>query len=250
MKNRIIILITFSILIVLILGIFVACKKVNSNIDDSSQADETVDKGGILFNYDGMPIATFVFQVEKGKELKVEVALFEDKAPETCKNFIKLAESGHYNGSIIHRLKKYDINDPRENIGIIQGGGYKLVYDEDGKGIITSLSSVEPIANEYNNNESFTGNNDLKNELGSLAMARTDEPKTTDQFYFNTIANSGFDNNYAVFGKCINTSSLDAIVEIGKAKTVMIKNTMFTDFPFPIITILRVEISKKPIHEG
>ena len=160
----------------------------------------------------------------------------------TCENFKTLVLAGHYDGSLIHRLVK-------ENIYIIQGGGYKLIPKDDGSNnmILKKLDSIAPITNEYNDNNEWVtkgGNNTIQHEAGVIAMARTDNPAiTTDQFYFNFNDNLGFNNRYAAFGKCIDEVSLLNLVELGKSETGTIA-AGFADFPIPVIEVVAVTIDE------
>ena len=78
----------------------------------------------------------------------IKLELYPEKAPDTVKNFVEYVESGHYNGTIFHRVI---------NGFMIQGGG----FDKDMKQKPTNA----PVKNEANNG--------LKNESGTVAMART-----------------------------------------------------------------------------
>ncbi|MCK4554976.1 MAG: peptidylprolyl isomerase [Candidatus Aenigmarchaeota archaeon] len=105
----------------------------------------------------------------------IKFELFEDKAPTTTANFIKLAESGFYNGLTFHRY---------EPGFVIQGGDPK----GDGTG-----GSAENIPLEIHP--------DLKHVQGALAMARASDPNSAScQFYITLEASHFLDDNYAVFG--------------------------------------------------
>ena len=116
---------------------------------------------------------------------EIVVELDQEKAPKTVANFLSYVKSGHYKGTIFHRV----IND-----FMIQGGGMdaKLVTKRTGK----------PVQNEAKNG--------LKNELYSLAMARTADPHSaTSQFFINVANNESLDYpgkdgfGYTVFGKVV-----------------------------------------------
>ncbi len=115
----------------------------------------------------------------------IKVQLFEDKAPETVKNFLSYVDSGHYQGTLFHRVI--------ENF-MIQGGG----YDEN--------MSLKPTPNRVK----CEANNGLSNKAGTIAMARTSDPHSaTCQFFINTKDNSFLDFTaetmqgwgYCVFGE-------------------------------------------------
>jgi peptidyl-prolyl cis-trans isomerase B (cyclophilin B) len=117
----------------------------------------------------------------------ITLELNAEKAPKTVENFISYVESGHYDGTIFHRV----IED-----FMIQGGG----MDNE----MNSKSTNPPIQNEANNG--------LQNEYGSIAMARTGDPHSASaQFFINTSDNGFLDFQsetqdgwgYCVFGKVI-----------------------------------------------
>lgn len=132
-------------------------------------------------------------------EIKIE--LFAEEAPKTVENFLNYVKSGFYDGLIFHRVIPGFM---------VQGGGMLPGMDEkDGNA---------PIENEANNG--------LKNEIGTLAMARTMEPHSaSSQFFINT-ANNTFLNfrsetsdgwGYAVFAKVV--EGMDIVEAIEKVET-------------------------------
>lgn len=117
----------------------------------------------------------------------IVIRLNERKAPITCANFVQYVKSGHYDGTIFHRVIK-DF--------MIQGGGFTDNMKEK--------PTHAPIRNEANNG--------LKNEKYTIAMARTNDPHSASaQFFINTRNNNFLDFKsqkngewgYAVFGKVI-----------------------------------------------
>ena len=129
----------------------------------------------------------------------IVIELNADKAPKTVKNFLDYVSSGHYAGTIFHRVIPGFM---------IQGGGFTAdMGEKDGR---------PPIQNEADNG--------LANQRGTLAMARTPDPHSaSDQFFIN-VANNGFLNHrgktaegwgYAVFGKVVEGMDVvDAIVKV------------------------------------
>mgnify|MGYP001384513568 CR=1 FL=1 len=122
--------------------------------------------------------------------------LNEDKAPETTKNFQAYVEQGHYNGTVFHRVISGFM---------IQGGGFDLGLKQKPTG--------DPIKNEADNG--------LKNDVGTIAMARTNDPHSaTAQFFINTSDNDFLNHKskdmqgwgYAVFLRLLlwSTSALYA----------------------------------------
>ena len=138
-----------------------------------------------------------VMKTSKGD---VKIELFKDKAPISTENFIKYVESGHYNGTVFHRVIPGFM---------IQGGGFAPDMSQK--------KTMAPIKNEATNG--------LKNLKGTLAMARTPDPNSaTAQFFINTVDNAFLDHKdmgqgfgYAVFGKV--TEGMDVVSKIEKVKT-------------------------------
>jgi len=131
----------------------------------------------------------------------ITLTLDANKAPKTVANFLQYVKNGHYDGTIFHRV----INN-----FMIQGGGMTAGLKEK--------SSGAQIENEANNG--------LKNERGTVAMARTSDPHSaTAQFFINVNDNDFLNHTapnaqgwgYAVFGKV--TNGLDVVDAIRKVKT-------------------------------
>ncbi len=152
----------------------------------------------------------------------IVLELFEDKAPETVKNFLRYVEEGFYEGTIFHRVIKNFM---------IQGGG----MDEH----MHEKETFEPIKNEADNG--------VKNEAYTVAMARTMDPHSaTAQFFINTMDNAFLNHRakseegwgYAVFGKVVEgTEVVDDIknVETGS-------RGFHEDVPKEAVTILKAEV--------
>ena len=143
-------------------------------------------------------MAKVLLKTNKGD---ITLSLDAVKAPKTVANFLQYVKSGHYDGTIFHRV----INN-----FIIQGGGMGVGMKEKSTGT--------PIENEANNG--------LKNERGTVAMARTSDPHSaTAQFFINVNDNDFLNHTapsaqgwgYAVFGKV--TDGLDVVDAIRKVKT-------------------------------
>ena len=129
----------------------------------------------------------------------IVVEVFADKAPKSAENFIQYVKDGYYNGTVFHRVI---------DGFMIQGGG----FDADMK----QKSTRAPIENEARNG--------LRNEVGTLAMARTADPHSaSSQFFINLVANTALDYpsrdgwGYAVFGKVV--KGLDVVQAIAKQPT-------------------------------
>ena len=155
----------------------------------------------------------------------INLELNNEKAPITVENFISIAESGYYQGTIFHRVI---------NGFMIQGGG--LTADMSNKS-----SGTSPIQNEANNG--------LSNDRGTIAMARTMDPHSaTSQFFINHKDN-GFLNHtgetsqgwgYAVFG--VVTDGMDVVDQIAEVATG--SSGAYQDVPQEVITIESVVISE------
>ena len=113
----------------------------------------------------------------------ITLELNQEKAPKSVANFLQYVKSGHYNGTIFHRV-----------IGsfMVQGGGYDAGMKQK--------ATNPPIENEASNG--------LKNEPYSVAMARTSAPNSASAQFFINVKNNAFLNypgqdgaGYAVFGK-------------------------------------------------
>ncbi len=131
----------------------------------------------------------------------IEIELYPDKAPVTVENFVSYIEDKFFDNLIFHRVIPNFM---------IQGGG---LYED-----LREKSTKAPIIIESDNG--------LKNERGTIAMARTMDPHSaTSQFFINLVDNdflnfrskdtSGY--GYAVFGKV--TKGMDVVDKIGKVKT-------------------------------
>ncbi|USD68210.1 peptidylprolyl isomerase [Vibrio sp. SCSIO 43136] len=161
---------------------------------------------------------------------KIEIELYTSQAPITCENFIRYCKEGFYQGTLFHRVIEGFM---------IQGGGHELKSD----GFATNLvekGTHAPIRNE--------ASSDLKNVLGTIAMARTDAPHSaTAQFFINVADNDFLDHTaptnhgygYAVFGRVV--TGMDIVLAIANTPTC----TRFghEDMPVEDITIDGVVIS-------
>ena len=117
----------------------------------------------------------------------IEIELNQEKAPLSVQNFVEYVKSGHYNGTIFHRV----IND-----FMIQGGGFDKTMKQK--------ATKAEIKNEANNG--------LKNDKYTIAMARTMAPHSASSQFFINIKDNDFLNfrsedihgwGYAVFGKVV-----------------------------------------------
>jgi peptidyl-prolyl cis-trans isomerase A (cyclophilin A) len=142
--------------------------------------------------------------VTSAGEFVVEV--YPDKTPNTVENFLSYVNDGHYNGTIFHRV----INN-----FMIQGGGYDNKYNEK--------QTRPPIKHEGVEAAAKAG---LRNTVGTLAMARTNNPHSaTAQFFINVKDNEFLDHRapsgqgwgYVAFGKVI--SGMEVVTRIRQMPT-------------------------------
>ncbi len=156
-------------------------------------------------------------------EGNIQISLYEDKAPITCKNFINYIEEGFYNGTIFHRVIPNFM---------IQGGGFE----------------PEMIQKSTNGTIKNEANNGIKNTIGTLAMARRPDPDSaTSQFFINTADNSFLDFKnttpdgwgYCVFAKV--TAGMDIVNKIEAIPTT--RSGMHQDVPQKDIIISSLEIA-------
>jgi cyclophilin family peptidyl-prolyl cis-trans isomerase len=160
--------------------------------------------------------ATVKLQTSMGD---IVIQLDEEKAPITTANFLSYVKSGFYDGTIFHRVIPNFM---------IQGGGVTVDMAEK--------PTSAPIKNEASNG--------LKNNRGTIAMARTNNPDSaTAQFFINLINNdylnySTGNAGYAVFGKVI--QGQDVVDKIGAVKTTTKMGQQ--DVPVEVVTIISAKI--------
>ncbi|MBD3728010.1 MAG: peptidyl-prolyl cis-trans isomerase [Moraxella osloensis] len=152
--------------------------------------------------------------------------LYPDKAPKTVANFLTYVKEGFYDGTVFHRV----IAD-----FMIQGGGFGL----DAQQNLVKKETHAPIDNEADNG--------LNNKIGTLAMARTNDPHSaTAQFFINTNNNSFLDFRektprawgYAVFGRVIEGMSVVNTIRLSKTG----RKGMYQDVPLQPMVIESAKI--------
>jgi peptidyl-prolyl cis-trans isomerase A (cyclophilin A) len=154
---------------------------------------------------------------------KIVVKLSPEKAPKTVANFLEYVKSGHYNNTVFHRVISNFM---------IQGGGMSASLQEK--------QTRAPIALESHNG--------LKNDRGTIAMARTGDPNSaTSQFFINVVdnamlnaANSADGHGYAVFGKVV--SGMDVVDKIRAVQTT--RKGPHGNVPIEPITITKASLEK------
>jgi cyclophilin family peptidyl-prolyl cis-trans isomerase len=154
----------------------------------------------------------------------IKIELYADKAPTTVKNFLDYVEDKFYDGTTFHRVIP---------TFMIQGGGF-----EPG---LKQKKTKDPIKNESTNN--------LSNERGTIAMARTGVPDSaTSQFFINVKDNSDLDRakaadkvGYCVFGRVI--EGMDVVDKIKAVKT-KTADQGFRDVPVEDVVIKSVRLAE------
>lgn len=153
---------------------------------------------------------------------QIVLELYPEKAPKTVANFLEYVKSGHYNGTIFHRVM--------DNF-MIQGGG----FDKDMK----QKPTRAPVENEARNG--------LKNDTYTVAMARTMAPHSASAQFFINVQNNSFLNypgqdgwGYAVFGQVIDGKNV-----VDKIKSVPTTNRgMHQNVPTKPVVIESASIIK------
>lgn len=154
----------------------------------------------------------------------ITLELDSEKAPKTVENFIAYAKDGFYNGTIFHRVI--------DNF-MIQGGGFEVGMNQKPTG--------SPIENEADNG--------LKNDAGTVAMARTMDPHSATAQFFINVKDNDFLNHtaptgqgwgYAVFGKVVD--GMDVIEKIKATATGSAGGHQ--DVPLEDVVIVSVEVTE------
>jgi cyclophilin family peptidyl-prolyl cis-trans isomerase len=152
----------------------------------------------------------------------IVIELNAEKAPVSVQNFLVYVESGFYNGLIFHRVIKGFM---------IQGGGFTQGMEQKKTNPAIKIESA----------------NGLKNDRGTVAMARTSVPDSaTSQFFINHVTNDSLNYRgpsnpgYAVFGKV--TEGMDVVDKIASVKTT-VRNGM-SDVPVDMVTIISATVIK------
>ena len=145
-----------------------------------------------------------------------------ERAPETVKNFLQYVQDGHYDNTVFHRVI---------DGFMIQGGGF-----EPG---MRQKATRAPVTNEAKNG--------LKNERGTIAMARTGDPHSATAQFFINVADNAFLNHtaptpqgwgYCVFGRV--TDGMDVVEKIKGVRTGA--KGMHKDVPVEDVVIERAEV--------
>lgn len=154
----------------------------------------------------------------------IVLELDTEAAPETCANFKRYADEGHYASTIFHRVIPNFM---------IQGGGFTADMDQKPTG--------ENIRNEAANG--------LKNDKGTIAMARTPDPHSASSQFFINLTDNDFLNfrdetqagyGYCVFGKTV--EGMDTVASIARVSTG--SNGHHQDVPTEAVVIESITIAE------
>jgi peptidyl-prolyl cis-trans isomerase A (cyclophilin A) len=197
-------------------------------------------------------VATPVFAAQSAAHPQVEfqtnlgnfvVELYPEKAPKTVAHFLEYISNNFYQGTVFHRtVDRF----------IIQGGGFtadmkEKAYDADDHGLVGAIKG-----NMVLTKLPSESNNGLKNERGTLAMARAFDPDSATTQFFINLDDNKFLNfykpdphyiGYAVFGKVIR--GFDTVKKIGQAPTQTVG--IHKDVPVQPVVIEKAALLDKPV---
>ncbi|HEX7054248.1 MAG TPA: peptidylprolyl isomerase [Burkholderiales bacterium] len=156
---------------------------------------------------------------------RIRIELYPAKAPKTVENFLQYVKDGHYDGTIFHRVIPNFM---------IQGGG--MTKD------MAQKKTRAPVPIESKNG--------LKNQVGSVAMARTSDPNSATAQFFINVANNAFLDypgqdgyGYAVFGRVVD--GMDVVNRIAATPTG--SRGMYQDVPrTPVLIESMTVVGAKP----
>lgn len=148
----------------------------------------------------------------------IVVELDRSRAPLTVNNFLSYVKKNAYNNTVFHRLIPGFV---------LQGGGYNPEFK--------AIETLKPIFNESGNG--------LKNQLGTIAMARLADPHSaSSQFYFNLNDNTSLDPGsrwgYTVFGQVI--SGNEVLEKIQQVDTAVSESLGWPDVPVETVLLKMV----------
>ena len=214
-------------IILLLIILFCGIMFVTSCDDNANDSDENGDKqneNNSEINKDEQgekKNMKVVIELYDGRKIKIE--LYEDIAPITVKNFLKLVDQDYYKDVIFHRVIANFM---------IQTGGYKLIDNT-----INEAPEVSTIKGEFASNGV---ENNLKHTIGVVSMARTNvKDSASSQFFICTADTPHLDGEYAAFGKVIDEESMRVVLNISYVSTGNFY--YFQDFPHEPIVIKTIK---------
>lgn len=154
----------------------------------------------------------------------ITLRMLDDKAPKTVENFLSYVKSGHYDNTIFHRVI---------DGFMIQGGGFAPGMEQKG--------TEEPIENEANNG--------VSNAVGTVAMARTNDPHSATAQFFINVSDNTFLNfqseSMQGWGYCVFAEVAEGMDVVEKIKSVDTGRAgMHQDVPLEDVLITKAEITE------
>lgn len=187
----------------------------NKQVEDSRKFNEAQEENeSNTIKQELEPMEYVVIETNKGD---ITLELDPNKAPETVANFMSYVDAGHYDNTVFHRVIPNFM---------VQGGGFSAEGDQK--------PTQSPIQLESQNG--------LSNDVGTVAMARTNAPNSATSQFFINVAQNDFLNykpgnpGYAVFGKV--TSGMDVVNEIRQVETRNFNG--HGDWPVEAVTLIKV----------
>lgn len=199
--------ISYSVLSLILIAVFIIFIFVNSSMKKEE------DLMGRAVSPENKSINAVVLKTNYGN---IDIELFVDKTPATANNFIKLAESGFYDGVRFHRVIK----------GFMIQGGDPLSKDLSAKAMWGTGGPG------YAFNDEISADN--KNNYGTISMANAGPNTNGSQFFINVGDNNFLDTKHTVFGKVV--GGMDVVMKISQLQTGM------NDQPAEDVIIEKVEL--------
>lgn len=232
----------FVALLVLLL-VFGCEKKINTSLDQDHSIISSLDSSSSIANDKIVPLKKLKFDIQLNPDsvnithyalIKTNlgsftIALFGDDAPKTVKNFVTLAKSGYYNGTLIHRIAKNFLIQMGD--GTTKNISKKLLWGTGGKSIYGTYFPDELNPNAYTFRTGYT--------YGTVAMANSGPNKNLSQFFICLEEAQFLQRKYTIFGKVI--QGMDIVEKIA--------NQPIQPYPFdstdgtPLIPIKLLSVS-------
>lgn len=233
----------FLIFVVLLLTTF-GCNNEKTKIDKNDQNFESSIDSGIISQKQAIPVKKLKFDIQINPDSvqithyavvnttlgSFTIALFGQDAPKTVNNFVRLARSGYFNQTLIHRIAK--------NFLIQMGDGNtrflskKDEWGKGGKSIYGGYFDDELNPNTYIYRTGYT--------YGTVAMANSGPNKNLSQFFICLDEAQYLEKKYSIFGKVV--EGMDVVEQIEKQEIVPYKFDSTDGIPKTPIKILSVKI--------
>ncbi len=206
-----------------------------SSDTNSKEYQESVPVSKLKFDIQVNPdsIKITEYAIIKTNFGDIKIALYGKDAPKTVKNFVTLARSGYYNGTLVHRIAK--------NFLIQMGDGntrYLSKKNEWGKGGKSIYGGF--FADEINPNSLIYK---IGYTYGTVAMANSGPNKNLSQFFICLDEAQSLDKKYTIFGKVV--EGMNVVEKIAEQEIIPYKFDSLDGTPKEPIKILRVDIVRK-----